>query len=338
MRRHCCVICWMSLLASVFLSVCSGQTYQEGMDQYEMGNYREAMEIFSRLFKAEPDDEQINFALGMSALAAGKHSHALFAFERVLMQNPDNERARLELARTYYAMGRYETAQRYFEQALNGDPPEQVERNIDRYMDSIRLRLKRWEVSGDIAVSGFHDDNVNYGPSSTIIDSEIGELEVVSNSLPQKVYGGALFGRGEVSYDVGERRSWSALVDVNAYNNWLDDAREQEIMFYGGSARLRRAGPATLLDLPVRVDRLTYGHDPLVNIFGMNPALIWVVSPAWVSITRAVVEYRDYLDDSGRDGPYYRAGEMVKRYFGQGRHFISLQAQGYYDRANEPGF
>jgi len=338
MRQHGCVIFWMWLIFAVSFSVCSGQTYEEGMAQYDLGNYQDALDIFSRLFKDRPDDEQVNFALGISALAAGKYSHALFAFERVLMQDPDNARARLELARTYYRMGHYELARQNFEKVQGNDPPERVEANIDKYLSSIKLRLKKWEVSGDFALSGFHDDNVNYGPSSAIIDSDVGELEVVSNSLPKKVFGASAVGRAELSYDLGDRQYWSALVNVNAYNNWLEEAKEQEIMFYGAGARLRRAGPDTLIDLPVRVDRLIYGHDPLVNIFGIDPALIWVLSPSWVSITRAAIEYRDYLDDSGRDGPYYRMGEMVKKYFGQGRHYVSLQAQGFYDRANVPGF
>jgi tetratricopeptide (TPR) repeat protein len=312
--------------------------YEQGMELYEQAKYQEAFDVFSELFKQEPDSQQVNFALGMAALSAERYSHALFAFDRVLMQNPSNDRARLELARTYYLMGQYEMARTEFEAVLQHETPEQVRRNVQAYLDAIESRTRPWDVNLMLAVSGFHDDNVNYGPSSVMIDSELGELQVATNSRPISVYGLAMSARGEVSYDFGAREYWAALVDAGAYNNWLDDANDQEMLYYGGSARLRRSGPRTLLDLPLRADRLVYGHDPLVDIVGTEPALIWVVSPDWVSISRVGLEYRDYVDNSQRDGPYYRAMEMIKRYFADGRHFVTLEAGGFHDKANNSGY
>ncbi len=107
----------------------------------------------------------------MAALAVGKLSHAAFAFERVLQINPRNHRARLELARTYTAMERYTQAEQEFRYVLDAGPPERVQRNIETYLAWIHRRTRKWSGGGQLGLGVFYDDNVNFGPSSRLVDT-----------------------------------------------------------------------------------------------------------------------------------------------------------------------
>ena len=314
-------------------------TPSDGWAAYEAGRYSEAYDIFSRLVRKQPDSETVNFGLGMAALRDNKLSHARFAFERVLAINPDNQRARLELARTCAAMGQYDTALSEFERVLDFDPPERVSTNIERYMDEIR-RLKRpWTLDGQLNLAAFHDDNVNFGPSSRLIDTQIGELEVATNSRPQQSWGFALGASGQGTYDIGRKGDWMMTGGLAGYRNWLEsDVASQEITYLRGQAGARLARQQILADLPLKCEYLELGGDPLVFIYGTEPSFVFAPTADWNHITQLVGEYREYRDEGDRSGPSWRASQSARRFFGPDRHSVTMAFGCFYEDAREKGY
>ncbi len=313
-------------------------TYEEGWAAYRAEQYDQAYDIFSTLFKESPDNQDLQFALGMAALKKGKLSHAAFAFERILSDHPGHQRARLELARTYAAMGLYEQARKEFQDVLEAQPPEQVARNVDVFMRQIKTLQRPWKISGQLSLNGLYDDNANYGPSDFTVDTAIGPLQVATSSLPVKAWGAALSGALRGVYDIGRRQGWMARAEVSGYQSWLDEARDQDVGFYRALAGFSLSGTRTYLDLPLKCDYMEYGHDSLLTIFGTEPMLVFMPSTTWQHITRLILEHRVYRLGSDRDGPYAKATQTAKRYFGESLHSVSLSAGYFYEDVESPAY
>ena len=325
-------------LGGATLAHAAAASMQEGWVAYQSGNYVLAYDIFSRLFKADPADADVNFALGLAAAGKGKLSHAAFAFERVLMIDPEHQRARLELARVYTAMGQYDRAREEFNKVLRAQPPDQVQQNIRKFLSFINKSERPWTVETLLGVTGFYDDNVNYGPSDYLVDTEIGPLEVASNALPIEAWGAALNGMVRGAYDLGARSGWMVNGEVSGYQSWLEEASENDVGFYRLKAGASRYGSKTLLELPLKCDYLELGHDSLLTIFGAEPLLIYAPSTDWQHVTRLYLEHRVYREGDDRDGPFVRGLQTLKRFFGRDRHSLALTGGGFYEDVESPAY
>jgi hypothetical protein len=334
LRRIAVIVC-LSLAA---ISSQGGAPDQEAWATYESGNYPEAYSRFFRLFREHPQDESINFGLGLAAMKAGKLSHAKFAFERVLAMTPNNQRARLELGRTLAAMGLNDLAREEFETVLHYAPPERVKTNIEEFLSQIKSRSRLWTAEAQIAIGGFYDDNINIGPTASLIDTGVGRLQVAPYSLPESAAGGSLGATAAGTYDIGMREGWLLTAGLNGNQTWLPESPDHELRYLHAQAGLRQATPRTLLDLPIKVENLNYGHDSFVSIVGTEPMLLFAASHDWHHITQAGMEYRDYQDGDFRDGMAFRLNQTLKRFFGAARHSLALTAGGFHEAAELGGF
>lgn len=310
-------------------------TVSEGWAAYEKGDVAKAYDIFRQLIRESPDDENINFGYGMAALAMGKLSHAAFAFERVLQINPGNHRARLELARTYAVMERYTRAEQEFRYVLDAGPPERVQRNIETYLAWIHRRTRKWSGGGQVGGTVFYDDNVNFGPSSRMVDTLLGPLEVSSNSMPRDSWGLALGGAGVALRDLGGRGDWFARGALTGYANWLFDAPDQEMAYARVELGPRYAGPRAIWDFPFKADYLEVGHERYLWMAGVEPTLMAFWTEGWDGVTRGSIERREFREDDTRDGWQYRLEQTVRRWIGRSRHYVALSVAGYFEDAQE---
>ncbi len=305
---------------------------------YESGNYLEAYQQFLRLFRDSPQDVQINFGLGLSAMKAGKLSHARIAFERVLAMTPDNQRARLELGRTLAAMGLNDLAREEFEKVLLYNPPEKVRTNIEDFLSQIKRNSRLWTAEAQISFGGLYDDNINIGPSQSLIDTGVGRLQVAPPSMPESAGGFSFGASASGTYDIGLREDWLLTGGLNGSQTWLPESPDHELRYLHGQAGIRHVNPNTILDLPVKIEDLNYGHDPFVSIVGTDPVFLYAPTPQWHHITQAGMEYRDYQDGDARDGMAFRLNQTVKRFFGPARHSLALTVGGFHEAAELGGF
>jgi tetratricopeptide (TPR) repeat protein len=206
---------------------------------YENGNYSESYRLFFQLFREQPQDERIAFGLGLAALKTGKLSHAKFAFERVLASSPDNQRARLELGRTLAAMGLYELAQEEFQKVLQCNPPEQVRTNVEKFLGQIKRSARPWTAEAQLSLGAFYDDNINIGPSESLIDTGVGRLQVDPHSLPETAVGLSAGLNAASTYDIGMREDWFLTAGLNTVQTWLPDNPEYELRYLRTQAGIR---------------------------------------------------------------------------------------------------
>ncbi|MBN1674269.1 MAG: DUF560 domain-containing protein [Kiritimatiellae bacterium] len=326
------------------VAVCAAQDpsfqdrFMEAKKALAAGELDRAYDMLTQLFRERPGNADINLALGLAAFAKGKLSHAALAFDRVLQQNPDHDRARLELARTYFAMNQYDLAREEFEKVLAHNPPPAVRQNIEKYMQRIRATTKPWDVWTRFELAYSYDDNVNFGPSHELIETILGPLQVGEDSLPVDAHGLSVSASISGVYDAGVKQKWALAGGADYYQNWLQDATEQETQFFRISGGPEWSGPRSRLQLPVKAEHIVYSHESLVSNFGLGPAFLYAVSPNLHLITSGAVEYRDYTELDERDAPYAGIGQVVRRYLTEKRHMLGAGAGVFAEEADEDAY
>ncbi len=306
---------------SVYLEPVIDDRYSQAEAARESGDLKTSYKLLSELLAADPENQKINFAYGMTCMALGDHPRARLAFERILMVNPANDRARLELARAQVASRLYEAARKNLREVLAHDLNSKVRANVERYLREVEGYSKKRALSGRIDVGFIDDSNVNVGPDSTIISIapivfgslSIDELSLTSESLPAESKGQFASLSLSGTSDVGAQGGWLAFADIMAYNNTLDDAEIYETMYLMGAAGFSKAFGSSLVRIPVRYSHIDTGGEALVDMIGIAPVYRRMHSGGRVSLTTsAVAEMRDYKELNDRDGWYASIGQAVK--------------------------
>lgn len=135
---------------------------------YESGNPLAAYEKAREHLIEGEGDPNFDTAYGLAAVDAGFTSIGVFALERVLIIQPQNQRVRLEVARGYFILEQYDRARREFETVLESDPPEAVQDNIQRFINTIRIREGRYRTTANFYADlerGW-DSNINSAPGN----------------------------------------------------------------------------------------------------------------------------------------------------------------------------
>lgn len=307
-----------------------------------------AYRILTKLFTQDPANENINFALGIVCCSIREFGRAQLAFERVLQTTPGNDRARLELAHAYLAGGQPGLATKEFETVLARRPPPSAVKAIEAALREARRGLSRWSWGVRAETGWMNDDNVNVGPDSRTIwiapilygDTSISNLTVGESSRPVRADG--LFAAVSVStaYDIGSKETWVVTVDGSYYQNWLSDASEYESLFGLASVGLKRIGARSMTQIPVRMALMNFGHDPLLESYGIAPSYLYACgeSGSLQANTSATVEWRNYYRLDDRDGYTALFSEELKQYLGNGGHNISAGVSASYDNARADAY
>lgn len=142
---------------------------------YETGQYEKAYKLsILNTFDLEGDPE-FDLYYGLSALSLGKFPEAQFPFERLVYMEPNNGRYRLEYARTLFHLKHYDEAKTHFLMVFDANPPEAVQYNIFRFLETIEERQKRetYHWFGNISIGTGFDSNINSAPDLEILGNII---------------------------------------------------------------------------------------------------------------------------------------------------------------------
>lgn len=328
---------------AMFAAGMENPAFASAWRDYEAGRYQESCDAFSRLFRNDPSNPQINLAYALAAKRAGKYSHSALALERVLATEPDHLRARLELADAFFLMQQYDLAREQFGYVLDEQPPEGVRENIQHYLRAMKEDEEAWRWTVRLDVGAFHDDNVNVGPADALIGIEpirsgglwIDTLAVAPESRPQEAWGlyGALNAAAEV--ELGRKGFWKGYGWLGAYQSVLDGHNEYEMGYYNAAVGLKHAGPRHAVHWPLRLEYVMRGHEALARICGMSPSLTWAFKARMHWITLGTVEYRDYVHDSDYTGTMGALGETVRWYWGDDRNSVGIGVRAIREDARE---
>jgi len=291
------------------------------MEAHEAGNMRTTLDTINAMLARDA------FESGLSALHQRDYLLAAQAFKRTLSLNPDHHRARLELARAYTGLEAFAFAEVELQTVLDHHPPPAVKKNIDRFLQRIRILERRWSTSVHVSGGFFYDDNVNVGPDDAeirirpieFLGASIDTLTVSADSRPQEAWG--LFGFAEARgvYDIGARGDWAVAAQSRYYQTTLDNASDFELLYVGFMPALQHHGRRHYLEWPLQYERIERGGESLVDFFGTQPAFTHRAGPTDYWTTTGTAQYRDYDELDNRDAVYLEIGESY-------RHFYSTAA------------
>ncbi len=188
---------------------------------WESGHHQQAYDLALPQLEEGEGEPEFDFYYGVAAIETGHINEGVFALERVLLVQPNNLRARLELARGYFILKEDSRAQQEFNAVLKQNPSANVQANVQRFLDAIRLREGRYRPTANAYVeAGFgHDTNVS---SST--DGDVVLFNFLTSNLSDES-DEFIYARAGGSYNKPFRpgRSLFTSVEVQSRHNLNDD-------------------------------------------------------------------------------------------------------------------
>ena len=213
-RLILCAITTLSFFST--LAFAAPEVLNKAQRELSAGNPKQAY----MLLIAEQDklggDVEFDYLLGVAALDSGKVDDAIIAFERVLTKNPKNAGAQLDLGRAYFTAGSFDLAEATFLVLRRNNPPPNAMLAINRYLEAINARKKKFARSftawGETSLG--YDTNLTGVPNdfSAAVASSFNLIGIdpTGNSIKRKApYIGAAIG---ADFEQPLGRNWSALL------------------------------------------------------------------------------------------------------------------------------
>lgn len=263
------------------------------------GKFAEAYDLLTAAQPGFPDDMDVRFLIGQSALEIGKPAEAVAQFEAMLASNPNLPRVRLDLARAYTAQKQFDQAREQFNLVMATNPPPAVGDNVQKFLDMIEAQ-RPWHTR--VSLSHLWDSNVNTGPGSP---SVLGPTATSQTITGRSDDAWNLVGSLNHVHVVDNRFAWQSDVSVN----FLDYSEEND----SDLAMLSLStGPTWRLDkytvsVPLIHDRIDVGHDPYNKSTGLAPQLQYVLDANTQLNGGFSVAWREHDQPAaiGRNGQVY---------------------------------
>lgn len=285
--------------------------------QVESGKF----EMAYRTAQSNPDqigNPHFDFIYGLAAIGAGHIAEGLLALERHLSVIPANDRARLELARGYFLTGEYGRAQLEFEYVLKHDPPRDVQDNIRRYLDYMRVRegaTLRSAKSLYLEFGTGHDSNLNAGTYNNTVQLITGMVPLSSPSAQAAAdtYRFAAAG-GQWTKRVSNRLAVFAGADVDLHDNVK--AKVYNLNNYSGYIGFSYLSGSAMYRLSVSDSEMAVNGDNYRNMVSATAEAQLSIANA-ASMT-AFAQYADAsftADNRVRDSHLTTMGASLNRMF-----------------------
>jgi tetratricopeptide (TPR) repeat protein len=293
----------------------------------QQGKYASAYEMYMRLLRQAPDDDEINLNLARSSMHSGRYNQSVMAYERLTEKYPAEPVLYMELAQAYMALEDRQSAERAMATARELNPNISKADN-DRLLDSLEKRYEHWQVHGKLRSGLLYDSNATFGPSSTTMN--LGTWQVtVPDSEAKNSFGAYLGANLDMGWKAERDTPWWIVGDVQGLargnsNPSLDDVHSRTSEWGRAAIGVRHLTPTTMFDLRVKSEVFDYQWYQNVSASGTEATWLWAVTPSWHLITRGTLDARAYSRDGDRNGAYWTLGQYVRRYFGESNHEIML--------------
>ena len=93
-----------------------------GLDQYERGNYRAAIDFFNQVISLNPHHQRVYELRGESHFKLGNYNSAIADYEQATYQHPQNSELRNSMGVSAAYLKQYRAAATFFYEALQIDP------------------------------------------------------------------------------------------------------------------------------------------------------------------------------------------------------------------------
>ncbi len=290
------------------------------------GRYEEAYQLYMRLLREEPDNDETNYGLALAAVRTRRYSQALLAFERLADRYPADANLCRSLADTYLRLDDKESARRELNLARQYDPTL-TDTRIARILGSMESAQARFQAHGRISGGVMYDSNANQGPASDRMSLGIFDNLTVHGVKAVDSWGSYLNGMLDTGWRMGEDSPWWLVSDMAFFKRWNGNPKlltNNEFAWGRASLGLRHASSRTLSELRFKAEMADQNRDQRVRVLGPEATFVWSALPNLQFITRAALEKRFYSLDIGRDGTYWWVGEYLRVLLGASGHEMTL--------------
>jgi tetratricopeptide (TPR) repeat protein len=112
------LILFLSFLLTFPLSLyAGGDSFQQGINEYQKENYEEALELFKKAKAESPDSSEISYYLGLTFRQTGDFQAAAQHFRDAIREKPAFRNAYLDLIETLYGLDDLKAAKNWITQA-----------------------------------------------------------------------------------------------------------------------------------------------------------------------------------------------------------------------------
>lgn len=293
--------------------------YDEAVQAYNTHDFNKAYTLFNTLWEFSPENAEVNFYLGRSALELKKYDEAGIAFDRVLMLNPKHARTRLEMARLYFETKQYEAAQLELDGTLN----EELPKNVQEMVSSMRKVIS--------------DQQSNHSFRSTLmlaLDYDTNIANDVGRGVTQNVFSSTTDARKSAglaeillfthAYDIGEKGGWAWESNFMAYNKNMTQYSDRDLLIFTLASGPTYTFDTYKLSFLGSYDKVNLGSEDYLDTSGISINLKKILSPtllAEADISKKRTIYDSTSSTSDFDSVIYTLG--IKKSLGDDPWLIS---------------
>ena len=296
------------------------------------GKVMDAYELYMRLFRANPEDDEVVLGLARSAAAAGKHNQAIMAYERLIALYPNESGLYGEIASSYMALGDRAAAERYTTRMneLGGNVTPQEDMSLA--LDKLERAYDRFQYRGRVRFGVLYNSNANQGPSTSTMDLGDFRNVIVPDADSKATFGAYLGADVDLGWRIQPDGAWWLVGDAQAFlrgnaNEDLHDVHAREAQWGRAAVGLRHLSSETLFDFRMKAEIFDYEFYQSVSAFGPEAVFLWAATPSVHLVTRGGVDMRTYSKDSLRNGAYYWLGQYLRLFMGARNHEVMLGAR-----------
>ena len=303
------------------------QSKAEAATLLEKGEAAKAYELYMRLVRTAPDDDEVNLGLARTATKAKRWNQAVMAYETLLEKHPNEAGLYGELAHVYMLLGDREAAERSLAvmRSLDG---KSTKEETDKALNVLESRYSDFQIHGKVRMGLQYDSNANLGPSSNDLDLGIWRVRV-NNAKARQSFGAYL----GADLDLGKRfyrdSSWWVVADAQGFwrgheNPALSKTRSKEAHWGRAGVGVRHLSSSTLAEVRMKAEIFDYEFFQNVTAVGPEGTFLWAATPALHLIFKGNLEQRDYSSDNQRSGLAGSAGLYGRVFFGSDNHEFLL--------------
>jgi tetratricopeptide (TPR) repeat protein len=281
-------------------------SFSQGKEYFDQGRFDEAYAELHKAFVQAPTNVEINFYLGRAAFESGRLEEAVMAFDRILIADPDANRAKLELARAHLRLGSNELAKQYFKEVQATNPPEQVWKNIQHFLDAIATSEQRHFVNGLFTFGVSRDDNVNVAPAETSVNVSFSgiTLPVTIDQTPisDQIYNTTLVANHIYKFE-DSPYTWKTTA-VN-YNAFYENQNVHDINFLSLASGPVFQGQNYLWQVQGLANTVDLEYDRYQSAYGLSSTLTWLVDQTILFNIGATAQQKNNYQDGDKDADNY---------------------------------
>lgn len=305
------------LLISLFITSIMAQsleefktTYAIALKAYNANDFHNAYTKFYALSEIAPENIEINFYLGRSALELKHYDEASIAFDRVLMMNPSHARTKLELARLHFETKQYDMAQSLLDAVLQEQLPLSVQENVMSMKRAIDEQRQKHTFGGALILAWDYDTNIGNDVGRGITQNLLNIIDLPGNDQ-RKSAGLAQTLILNHSYDVGEKGGFTWESTFLAYNKNLTQYSDKDLTLFSLSTGPSYTFDIYKLSLQATYDKVRLESDDYMNSPRVSLNLKAILSPEWMietDITQKRNLHTESTNTTDSDATLYTIG------------------------------